>query len=55
MATLIEENKVKKFLPAVLFKPMKKTDDEFENYTKNGDLAFLLEHMADQSCFQNLL
>jgi hypothetical protein len=34
---------------------MKKTDDEFENYTKNGDLAFLLEYMGEQTCFQNLL
>lgn len=51
MASLIEENKVKKFLVNVLFKPMKKSDDEFENYTKNGDLAFLLEYMSDQTCF----
>lgn len=39
----------------VLFKTMKRNDDEFENYTKNGDLAFLLDDMNDQTCFQNLL
>ncbi|CAD8112166.1 unnamed protein product [Paramecium primaurelia] len=39
----------------VLFKPMRKNDDEFENYTKNGDLGFLIDTMGDQKCLQNLM
>lgn len=39
----------------VLFKPMRKNDDEFENYTKNGDLGFVIEYMNDQRCLQNLM
>lgn len=29
---------------------MRKNDDEFENYTKNGDLGFLIDTMGDQKC-----
>jgi len=34
---------------------MKKNDDEFENYTKQGDLGFMLDTMVELTCFQNLM
>ncbi len=59
IAQLVEWNfdkaLVRKNLSHVLFKVMKKNDDEFENYTKQGDLGFMLDYMSDLTCFQNLM
>lgn len=51
MQILVQKNGKKpqfaKNVYSVLFKMMRKNDDEFENYTKNGDLGFLIDHMGE--------